>query len=220
MANYRFRVTFEDHDEVSRDIEVRSTQTFEDFHFAIHNSIGFDASKPASFYMSDDNWKKGKEISNKEISEEQAGLVSLLNKARLCDFIADPHQKIYYIFDLSSPWTFHIELIKINRQEEPGAVYPRTVKTTGEAPKQYGLLTTAPPPLPEDFEGELDLEDDEEELEAETEELVIDAAEIPEGEDKGNFEVAAVAGEEAEEGFEPAEEDGMDDEAFSDNDEI
>lgn len=219
MANYRFRVTFEDHDEVSRDIEVRSTQTFEDFHYAIHNSIGFDASKPASFYMSDDNWKKGKEISNKEINDEEAGLVSQMKKSRLCDFIADPHQKIYYIFDFASPWAFHIELIKINREEEAGATYPRTVKTVGDAPKQYGTSTIAPPPLPEDFDGEPDLDEEDEELETETDDLGVDEADIPEGEDKGGFEATAEEGED-EEGFETAEGEGIDDEAFGDSEEI
>ncbi|MBK9524798.1 MAG: hypothetical protein IPO39_08580 [Bacteroidetes bacterium] len=112
MALYRFRVTFEDHDDVSRDIEIRPTQTFSDFHHAIHQSIGFDASKPGSFYMSDDNWKKGKEITSRELTEEESNIATMEN-ARLCNFIADPHQKIYYVFDLLGNWTFHIELIKI-----------------------------------------------------------------------------------------------------------
>ena len=57
MATYRLRVIIEDHEEVVRDIEIKSTQTFNDLHLSIHNSIGFDSDKPASFYMSDDNWK-------------------------------------------------------------------------------------------------------------------------------------------------------------------
>lgn len=217
MANYRFRVTFEDHDEVSRDIEIRPTQTFEEFHYAIHNAIGFDANKPSSFYMSDDNWKKGKEISNKEVKEEQQELVSSMKKARLASFIADPHQKIYYIFDFTSPWTFRIELIKINREDEAGATYPRTVRSIGDAPKQYGGAPTLPPPIPEDFEGlDLDLEDDEEEVETETEDLIVDETEIPEGEDKGDFEAAGVEGEDEE--F--AADEGIDEQAFDDTEEI
>lgn len=219
MANYRFRVTFEDHDEVSRDIEVRSTQTFEEFHYAIHNAIGFDGSKQASFYMSDDNWKKGKEISNKETNDDESGLISSMKKSRLCDFIADPHQKIYYIFDFSNPWTFQIELIKINREDEPGASYPRIIKTSGEAPKQYGASTIAPPPLPEDFDGDIDLDEDEVEMETESEDLGVDEADIPEGEDKGSFEASAGDGED-EEGFETAEGDGVDEEAFGDAEEM
>ena len=62
MAIYRFRVTYEDHEDVYRDIEIKSIQTFEDLHHAIQEAIGFDKSKPASFYMSDDYWRKDQEI--------------------------------------------------------------------------------------------------------------------------------------------------------------
>ena len=76
MATYRFRATFEDFDDITRDIEIRSTQSFEDLHQAIHSAIGFDASKPASFYLSDDNWKKGKEFTTRVLNEEEIGVVS------------------------------------------------------------------------------------------------------------------------------------------------
>ena len=63
---YKFRVTFEDHDEVSRDIEIKSNQTFMDLHKAIQSAIGFDGAQLASFYMSNDYWVKGKEITSAE----------------------------------------------------------------------------------------------------------------------------------------------------------
>ncbi len=155
MAVYRFRVTFEDFDDIHRDIEIKSTQTFEDLHHAIHNSIGFDATNPASFYMSDDYWKKGKEITRRELNETEKPKVALMKKARLCDFIADPHQKIYYLFDFNAVWTFRIELVKIFVNEEIGANYPRCVKVTGEAPKQYGVTNLGAIPEPEDFDENL-----------------------------------------------------------------
>jgi hypothetical protein len=138
-AVYKFRVTFEDHDDVFRDIEIISTQTFEDLHHAIQQSIGFDASKPASFYMSDGNWTKGKEISLNGIPEGNKGKIPTMKSSRLCDFIADPHQRIYYVFDFSAHWSFYVELYKIHLKEEPGVNYPKMVKTAGIAPKQYGV---------------------------------------------------------------------------------
>ena len=42
MALYRFRVTFEDYDEVMREIDIKSNQTFEDLHRAIHQSTGYN----------------------------------------------------------------------------------------------------------------------------------------------------------------------------------
>ncbi len=210
MATYRFRVTFEDYDDVSRDIEIRSTQTFDDLHHAIHSSIGFDASKPASFYMSDDNWKKGREITTKDVSEEDAAVIHSVRKARLCDYIIDPHQKIYYVFDFATPWTFRIELIKINREEDMSASYPRCLKATGEAPKQYQTISIATLPVPEDFDALADLDEEEDEIE-ETDELAVEVSELPEGEEKDTF--LAVSDEDgADSDFETADEDSIDDE--------
>lgn len=75
---------------------------------------------------------KRKEITNKDLTEAETATKSKMKNARLCDFIIDPHQKIYYVFDLGV-WTFRIELIKINREEDQHAKYPRCIKSSGEA---------------------------------------------------------------------------------------
>jgi hypothetical protein len=182
MAIYRFRVTFEDHDEVSRDVEIRANQSFEDLHHAIHSAIGFDGSKQASFYMSDDHWTKGNEITNRELTDTEKETISSFRKSRLRDYIADPHQKIYYLFDPVAQWAFRIELVKILPQEEIGVFYPRCTKVNGEAPKQYiQTVPTVAPPL-EDFDPDaiddiLDDEDDFEEDGDDTQEEVVAGAE-------------------------------------------
>ena len=141
MAIYRFRVSFEEYDDIHRDIEIRSVQTFEQLHLAIQEAIGFDASKPTSFYMSNDNWKKGQEITLQKTDKNAEA--KLMKDCRLCDFIADPHQKIYYVFDQPSQWTFFIELFKILPETETTKKYPVLVKSHGDAPKQY-LVVEAP----------------------------------------------------------------------------
>ena len=180
MAVYKFRVTFEDYDDVSRDIEIKATQTFEDFHYAIHSYIGFDASKQASFFMSDDYWKKGKEISNRDLKGDDKQNVAQMRNARLCDYIIDPHQKIYYMFDPQEKWTFRIELIKILTTEDNSTPYPKCVRTIGEAPKQYPPAPGAVIPPPEDFDESAapDLETDEEPAVVET---GVDDEDIPAG---------------------------------------
>jgi len=140
MAIYRFRISFEEFDDIHRDIEIRSVQTFEHLHLAIQESIGFDASKPSSFFMSNDNWKKGQEIVYSRPEGNHAGGKLLMKDSHLCDFIADPHQKIYYVFDAPSQWTFFIELFKIFPDSVPGKKYPVCVKVHGEAPKQHNVI--------------------------------------------------------------------------------
>ncbi len=163
MAVYKFKVTFEDFDEVVREIEIRSNQTFADFHKAIHQSIGFNGDAPSSFYMSNDYWHKGKEITLKKGSVKNPDAV-LMEDSFLKNFIEDPHQKIYYIFNFDRPWTFQIELIKITIQENPKITYPVCVKTIGEAPKQFGATVVPGSVVAEnddlDFLNQLELGDD------------------------------------------------------------
>jgi hypothetical protein len=163
-AVYRFRVTFEDYDDVYRDIEIKSSQTFEDLHNIIQKSVNFDGAQLASFYMSDDNWSKGREITLMNMAdtddkqEEEDDDDRPKNKkpkplpmkeATLADFILDPHQKIYYVFDFMAMWTFFIELIKIIPGPDKNS-YPRVIKSVNEAPKQYGSSTLGA--VSEDFD--------------------------------------------------------------------
>lgn len=134
---YRFKVIFEDYDEVSRDIEIKNLQTFEDFHNTIQSSIGFDNSKEASFFMSTDHWLKGQEIATTEGIAKSGEKIPSMRDSRLCDFISDPHQKIIYISDYDANWSFLIELSKIVPTPDAGRNYPVCVKAVGDAPKQY-----------------------------------------------------------------------------------
>lgn len=137
MAVYKFRVTFEDYDDVMREIEIRSNQTFEDLHRGIHEAIGFDGNFPSSFYMSNDYWHKGKEITLTPESIKDSSKTTLMSTSRLKDYIEDPHQKIYYIFNFDKPWAFYIELIRIG-EVNPSVTYPLCTRVAGEAPKQFG----------------------------------------------------------------------------------
>ncbi len=137
MALYRFRVTFEDYDDVSREVDVKSTQTFADLHYAIHQSIGFNPDYSSSFYISNDQWTKGEEIAFKPNERKANRGITLMENAKLSNFIDDPHQKFYYTSNFERPFDFHVELVKI-LDETPGVTYPATVKSSGEPPKQFG----------------------------------------------------------------------------------
>ncbi|OOQ56443.1 IS1096 element passenger TnpR family protein [Mucilaginibacter pedocola] len=138
MALYRFRVTFEDYDDVSRDIDIRSTQTFEDLHHAINQSIGYNPEYPSSFYISNDQWMKGEEFTYLPNQKRIDRKILLMDKVKLSSQIDDPHQKFYYTFNFDRPFDFHVELKQIILNETAGATYPLVVRTVGEAPKQFG----------------------------------------------------------------------------------
>ncbi len=136
MAIYKFRITFEDYDDVVREIDIKSNQTFEDLHKAIHRSTGYNAEKSSSFYVSTDNWLKGDEIAYLP-SERKKDRVVLMANSKLSGFIEDPHQKFYYIYNFDRPYDFHVELVKIILDADPNIEYPFLAKSSGEAPKIF-----------------------------------------------------------------------------------
>ncbi len=137
MAIYRFRISFEDYDEVTRDIDVLSKQTFLDLHQALHASTGYNPEVPSSFYVSNDQWKKGEEIAYLPNDRKSERGVTLMENARLSRFVNDPHQKFYYTYNFDRPFDFHVQLIKILKEEE-GKAYPALSKSVGQAPKPLG----------------------------------------------------------------------------------
>jgi hypothetical protein len=210
MTIYRFRITFEDYDEVIREIDIKSNQTFEDLHRAIHQSTGYNPEYSSSFYISNDQWIKGEEITYLPNQRRTDRGIALMDKVKLLKYIDDPHQKFYYTFNFDRPFDFHVELLKIILDETPGTAYPAVVKSTGEAPKQFGTVviaavaaTTEGEDL--DFLNELSIsEEDTEDFSEVTDEDEVEGEEKSEDEDDEfgsefsddeNFEEGGSAGE-------------------------
>lgn len=206
---YRFRITFEDYDEVSRDIDVLSSHTFEELHHAIQSSIGFDDSKPASFYMSNDYWIKGQEIALEKRNDKNGVPAHLMKDSKLSSFISDPHQKIYYVSDYDANWTFFMELVKILPSADLSKNYPLVVKVTGECPKQYNVITKPVVPI-EEFDA-LDVEEDIDEEEDSMIEETEDVVELDEIESMSEEGEETVEKDEMEIGEEPAGEEAKED---------
>lgn len=202
MAIYRFKVSFEDFDEVVREIDIKSTQTFEDLHKAIHRSTGYSPEKSSSFFVSTDNWIKGDEIAYLPSQRKIDNGVAFMENSKLNRFIEDPHQKFYYIYNFDRPFDFHVELIKIILDTDPNIEYPYLVKSTGEAPKiidknNLGAVAVSSNPVSTDFDflNEMDfVPEDTEEIEAmggrgiNTEEKSDDSEEEDEADDADEFE--------------------------------
>ncbi len=164
MAVYRFRIVFEDDEDIYRDIDVQGKQNFEVLHRAIQEAIDFDGIKDASFYVSDDMWRKGREIALNPVQHDDDDdddfrkpkkLPALkMSKTLIASIIDDPHQKFIYVYDPAVKWTLMIELMKIV-EDDPKAIYPKCVKKGGIAPKQYKQVI-APPVDDEEEEDEAD----------------------------------------------------------------
>lgn len=227
MAVYRFKVCLEDNEDVFRDIDIKASQTFEQFHQIIQEAFKFDAKHAAAFFVSDDYWRKDQEITlrkedlplDEEEIRKKVSPKKLMADTKIAKYIEQPHQRFVYVFDPNVQWSFLIEMIKI--VEESNKVnYPSIVKSIGQAPKQYKQVNIAKEELSADMamaallgDELLEDEDDEAYKETETEEVGVEADDINslEGEE-GEEETES---EESE--FGDAEEGGM--EMFGDEEE-
>lgn len=144
MAVYRFRICLEDNEDVYRDIDLRAAQTFEQFHDCIQEAFKFDNKHSASFFVSDDYWRKNQEITLKkedlpldpEEIRKKVEPKKLMADTKIAKFIEQPHQRFIYVFDTTAQWSFLIEMLKI-AEESPKLKYPAITRSIGNAPKQY-----------------------------------------------------------------------------------
>ncbi len=174
MLIYKFKVSFEDQDDFLREIELRADQTFEDFHQAILGNLGLDPGMLASFFICDYRFRKQKEIQLVETTPTRASQKKdpddgpeniskalLMRESELKDYIDDPHQRLLFIYDYVSNWTFYIELIKI-MHEDKSISYPYFSKSLGPVPRE---LVPVPKNIPEpDLLDDVIYEDEEEML--------------------------------------------------------
>ncbi|SEN89521.1 pRiA4b ORF-3-like protein [bacterium A37T11] len=154
MAVYRFRVTFEDFDEVFREIDVLSKHTFLDLHYIIQQSTGYKPDRASSFYVSNDHWIKGTELAFLPSAPKIDKGVILMENAKLATYIDDPHQKFYYTYNFDNPFDFHVQLIKIFKEDDEAA-YPTIFKTVGASPRPRGSVIL-PSEIDEKKENEYD----------------------------------------------------------------
>lgn len=133
---YRFRVILDNdtEDDIFRDLEIRETDTMEDLHNIINQSFGFNGLEMASFYVSDEHWNQGEEISMFDVSED-ANTVKLMNETKINDVVHEAQTRLIYIYDFLSMWTFYVELAEIVEEAE-GHDYPNLMFVHGQIPDE------------------------------------------------------------------------------------
>lgn len=139
MAILKFRIYWEDDDSVYRDVVIRHTQNFADLHSAILKSYEFDNKHKATFYRSNDHWVRGREISLEKYDDKTYKVDPLImSEVPMGSEIKDPNQKFIYVYDFNKFWTFKVELIHVDKEENKKLTYPACIRTEGIAPPQYG----------------------------------------------------------------------------------
>jgi hypothetical protein len=138
MAILKFRVYWEDDDSVYRDVVVKHMQSFFELHKVILKCFEFDNKHNATFFRSNDKWQRGKEITLEKYDKKYEAEPLLMNKVTIGSQIRDPNQKFIYVYDFHKNWTFMVELINVNKEEDNKLTYPSCTRSEGIGPSQYG----------------------------------------------------------------------------------
>lgn len=138
MPVLKFRVYWEEDESVYRDIAIKPNQTFLQFHQSILQAFEFDNKHKATFFRSNDNWQRGREIILEKDSTPRKAEPLLMSDTPIAAAVKDPNQKFIYLYDFAKSWTFLVELIGITKDENMKITYPFCVRKEGLAPSQYG----------------------------------------------------------------------------------
>ena len=131
---YRLRVILDNdtEDDIFRDIELDKNCNLEDFHNTIIQSFGFEGNEMASFYLTDQEWNQGEEISLFDLGELDHS--NRLMTDVLVDSVIDKtNTRLIYVYDFLNLWTFLIELVEIVGMTS-GVNYPNLIYSNGQIP--------------------------------------------------------------------------------------
>ena len=131
---FKFRVIMDTEQDVFRDIEIETESNFDSLHKSLLDAFDFEQGEMASFYLSDEEWSKGLEISLMDMGGVDEDSLSM-STTLLSDMVMKPGDKILYVYDFMRMWIFYIELMEV-KKDKPSTIYPRVALAFGDAPSQ------------------------------------------------------------------------------------
>lgn len=167
---YIFRIVSDEVDNFKREIQIDAEATFLELRNAICDSVGYDKSQLSSFFICDDGWERGQEISLEDMGSDSSEDVYLMDDTPIIDFVEDEGQRLVWVFDYMTDRSFFIEM----KRSVPGKDLkdPLCSVAMGEAPAQNidldefdakvdAKAAQAVTDLDNDFYGSTDYNDDE-----------------------------------------------------------
>jgi len=120
-------------EECVRVIEIESSSTLEDFHFAIQKAVDFDDDHLSEFYTS----RTDRSRDRLRFDDENGKLYELTMENL---YPLEKRKNLFYLFDYGDHWLFKISKSrKTPQQPEIGVTYPRAIKKIGKNPERYPM---------------------------------------------------------------------------------
>lgn len=131
---YKFLLVSDEVDNFKREICIDSDAKFIDLHDAILDSVGYTKDQMTSFFICDDDWEKGKEVTLEEMDDNPEIDSWVMKDTAISELVEDEKQKLLYVFDYITERCFFIELSEIITGKDMNGA--KCTKKSGDAPKQ------------------------------------------------------------------------------------
>lgn len=141
----KFRVILDSEEDVFRDLELTDSSTFLELHRQILFAFNFDQSQMASFYLSNDQWEKGQEITLMKMDFDDGSSSLEMQDVSLKKMLKKKGQKLVYIYDFINMWCFFIEVLDIYISEDQKSNFPRVIYVFGEKPLESNKKLVSSP---------------------------------------------------------------------------
>lgn len=128
---FHFLILSGEDEDFVREILIDAKSTFLDFHKAIQESVGYDQGQLASFFISDEEWGKGQEVTLMQMDETSESL--LMHEQNLNEYIDEPKHRLIYTFDFFGNRGFFVEVLSVADRD---VKEPALVRAEGDAPEQ------------------------------------------------------------------------------------
>ncbi len=162
MKIFTFRAISQEEDDFVLEIQIRSDQTFFNLHKSIQKELNYDGSQMASFYLTNDEWEKEKEINLFDMFEDNHNGNELLKMedTLLEDVLSKVKRKLLYVHDFFYERALFIELIKIS-EELVNNYSPECLRLEGKVPSQILMTEEIPTNITDILNEETDKDEDE-----------------------------------------------------------
>lgn len=119
-----------------RVFEANSEATFLELHEAILKSVGYTDDQMTSFFICNDQWEKGQEVTLIEMGSSFEYDNMIMSETRLSDLLEEQGQRLIYIFDPMFERYFFGSLKEIRPGKMDGVV---CVEHPGRPPRQLKM---------------------------------------------------------------------------------
>lgn len=130
---YQFQIISQETQNFRLEVALDEKHSFFDFHSIIQKSVGFESDQLASFFVSNNRWKKLVEISMLDLGINGAAFY-IMQKTKLRDLLQNVGQQLIYTFDFLNDRSFFIELTGIIMEKNLNE--PLVALKRGDAPVQ------------------------------------------------------------------------------------